>query len=205
MASSDDTAGDDPEAAVEQVEADETSASDQPEAADEVAGSEDAPEIDPDEQANVPSALADIDPAEVEAEAGADAGDETDDHADGEQEIEGDSDAMAPDVGGDSPVQAGEMYVSLVQSVSNSQVRKFGGPDAEELDRDHFEQYDLADHFNATMDEMGVGSDLDPHEALLLATVLSVGEGLVSETDVLDQQIDRLMGKAMGGDGGASA
>jgi len=52
---------------------------------------------------------------------------------------------------------------------------------------------------------MGVGSDMEPHEALLMATVLSVGDGLVSETDVLDQQIRRLMDKAMNGDGGAAA
>jgi len=46
---------------------------------------------------------------------------------------------------------------------------------------------------------------MEPHEALLLATVLSVGDGLVTEADVLDQQIGRLMDKAMNGNGGASA
>lgn len=175
---------------------------------DDAASDEELPDIDPEEQAQVPDSLADIDPDEVEAEAGAGAddsdesGDESDDTGD---EGESAADAMEPDVGGDSPVQAGEMYVSVVQSVTNAQIRNHGGPEASELDRDHFAQYDLADHFDATMDEMGVGSDLDPHEALLLATVLSVGDGLVTETDVLDQQIDRLVSKAMGGDGGEPA
>jgi len=103
------------------------------------------------------------------------------------------------------PLQAGNLYVSVVKSVTNAQIDKYGGPEADELDDDHFEQYDLADHFDATMDELGVGSDMEPHEALLLATVLSVGDGLVSETDVLDQQIGRLMDKAMNGTGGAAA
>lgn len=37
---------------------------------------------------------------------------------------------------------------------------------------------------------------MEPHEALLMATVLSVGDGLASETDVLDKQVSRLMDKA---------
>jgi hypothetical protein len=52
---------------------------------------------------------------------------------------------------------------------------------------------------------MGVGSDMEPHEALLMATVLSVGDGLVSETDVLDKQVSRLMDKAMSGENGGAA
>ncbi|MFC6787928.1 hypothetical protein [Halobaculum halobium] len=111
---------------------------------------------------------------------------------------------MADDANPDASVaKAGEMYVSVVKSVTNAQIRKHGGEN--ELGRDHFEQYDLADHFNETMDMMGVGSDLEPHEALLFATVLSMGDGLTRETDVLDKQIDRLMEKAMGGTGGEAA
>ncbi len=95
--------------------------------------------------------------------------------------------------------------MSVVKSVTNAQIEKFGDESAAELDDDHFEQYDLAHHFNETMDYMGVGSDMEPHEALLMATVLSVGDGLVSETDVLDRQIGHLMDKAMNGEGGAAA
>jgi len=156
------------------------------------------PDIESDEQAVIPG---DIDPDDVEAEAGAEGDDEdTDDEAADPAEGDSMADGADPDA---SVAKAGEMYVSVVKSVTNAQIRKHGGEN--ELERDHFEQYDLANHFNETMDYMGVGSDLDPHEALLLATVLSMGDGLTRETDVLDQQIDRLIDKAMGGTGGEAA
>jgi hypothetical protein len=169
-------------------------------------GSEEQPDIEGDEQAEIPDGLADIDPDEVEEAAGA-SSEESDDQEEtdeGEGNIAdpGESSSMST---GSSPVQAGNLYVSVVKSVTNAQIEKYGGPDAQELGDDHFEQYDLANHFDATMDELGVGSDMEPHEALLLATVLSVGDGLVTETDVLDQQIGRLMDKAMNGNGGAAA
>ena len=168
-------------------------------------GSDDQPDIEADEQASVPDGLADIDPADAEDAAGADqeeADEEaSDDGAEGDIEDPNSSGGTT----GSSSLQAGNLYVSVVKSVTNAQIEKYGSDDADELDDDHFEQYDLATHFNETMDYMGVGSDMEPHEALLLATVLSVGDGLVSETDVLDQQIGKLMDKAMNGTGGAAA
>ncbi len=166
-------------------------------------GSDGQPDIEADEQASVPDGLADIDPADAEEAAGAD--DSNEEEAD-QEESEGDiGDPDASDGTTEtSPLQAGNLYVSVVKSVTNAQIEKYGSPDADELDDEHFEQYDLADHFDATMDELGVGSDMEPHEALLLATVLSVGDGLVSETDVLDQQIGQLMNKAMGNGGSAA-
>lgn len=164
-------------------------------------GGSDQPDIDPDEQASVPEGLADIDPEEAEEAAGAD--DQKED--DGDEQTGAEGDIADPDGSSgtteSSPLKAGNLYVSVVQSVTNAQIEKFGDDDAEELGDDHFEQYDLAHHFNETMDYMGVGSDMEPHEALLMATVLSVGDGLVSETDVLDKQVGRLMDKAMNGDG----
>ncbi|MFC7069498.1 hypothetical protein [Halobaculum lipolyticum] len=173
-----------------------------PEGAGTDAGSDsgdEQPDIDSDEQAVIPS---DIDPDEVEAEAGADDPDNTEesDETTDESADEGPSQAAEPEsmAADDSPTvaKAGEMYVSVVRSLTNAQIRKHGGES--ELGRDHFEQYDLAEHFDATMEQMGVGSDLDPHEALLFATILSMGDGLTRETDVLDRQIERLLDKAMG-------
>ncbi|GAB7094079.1 hypothetical protein JCM30237_12310 [Halolamina litorea] len=174
-------------------------------------GGSDQPEIDADEQADVPEGLADIDPEEAEEAAGVDDGDDDPDEEEVEDEPAGAEGEIAdPDGSGGtppdpSPVKAGNLYVSVVQSVTNAQIEKFGDDDAEELGDDHFEQYDLAGHFDATMDYMGVGSDMEPHEALLMATVLSVGDGLVSETDVLDKQVSRLMDKAMNGENGGVA
>lgn len=165
-------------------------------------GSDGQPDIEADEQASVPDGLADIDPADAEEAAGADNQEESETEEEGEIAEPGDTSTTSTE---NSPLQAGNLYVSVVKSVTNAQIEKYGGPDADELDDDHFEQYDLATRFDETMDYMGVGSEMEPHEALLLATVLSVGDGLVSETDVLDQQIGRLMDKAMNGTGGAAA
>ena len=165
-------------------------------------GGSEQPDIEADEQADIPEGIADIDPDEVEEAAGADDSDEEDVE---EEQTGAEGNIADPDASGGnptdpSPLKAGNLYVSVVKSVTNAQIEKFGDESAHALDDDHFEQYDLADHFNETMDYMGVGSDMEPHEALLMATVLSVGDGLVSETDVLEQQIGHLMDKAMNGD-----
>jgi len=168
-----------------------------PEGAATEAGSDtgdEQPDIESDEQAVVPSG---IDPDDVEAEAGADDESESEDTSEDAAEPT-EPDSMADDADPDASVaKAGEMYVSVVKSVTNAQIRKHDG---NELGRDHFEQYDLSKHFNETMDYLGVGSDLEPHEALLFATVLSMGDGVTRETDIVDKQIDRLIEKAMGGD-----
>ena len=184
----------------------ETSEEGAPEGASEGGGEggSDQPDINPDEQASIPEGLDDIDPEEAEEAAGADDPDNEEEDVEDEQ-AGAEGDIADPDGSSGtteaSPLKAGNLYVSVVQSVTNAQIEKFGDEDAEELGDDHFEQYDLAHHFNETMDYMGVGSDMEPHEALLMATVLSVGDGLVSETDVLNKQVSRLMDKAMNGDG----
>ena len=159
-------------------------------------GSEGQPDIENDEQAEIPDGLEDIDPDEVEEAAGASSEESNDQEDSNEDHGEIAEPEESSSTTSSSLVQAGNLYVSVVKSVTNAQIEQYGGPDAQELGDDHFD---------ATMDELGVGSDMEPHEALLLATVLSVGDGLVTETDVLDQQIGKLMDKAMNGSGGAAA
>lgn len=106
----------------------------------------------------------DIDPEEAEEAAGADDGADEDDVEDGQAGAE--SDIADPDASGgaseSSPLKAGNLYVSVVQSVTNAQIEKFGDDDADELGDDHFEQYDLAHHFNETMDYMGSARTWSP-------------------------------------------
>jgi cobalamin biosynthesis protein CobT len=168
-------------------------------------GSEGQPDIENDEQAEIPDGLEDIDPDEVEEAAGASSEESNDQEDSNEDHGEIAEPEESSSTTSSSLVQAGNLYVSVVKSVTNAQIEQYGGPVAQERGDDHFEQYELANCFDATMDELGVGSDMEPHEALLLATVLSVGDGLVTETDVLDQQIGKLMDKAMNGSGGAAA
>lgn len=169
-------------------------------------GSDDAPEsggsdkssgpsIGDDQQADIPSNIS-VSADEIEDEAGAQSDESDESDAD---DGESDAESMAPDEGTDtSPIKAGELYVTVVQQATNAAIRS-RDDSAEEVPREHFENYDLARYFDETMDELGVGSDLDPHEALLLATALSVGEPILTRTDVMDEQIGRLMDKAAGG------
>lgn len=169
---------------------------------------DDQPAIEEGEQATIPENI-EVSGEDIEEETSAE--ETTDDTDDEGADSEGDSsggeseqaqaDAMGAD-GSTSPVQAGELYVTVVQQATNAAIRS-RDEDAEEVERDHFESYDLAHYFNETMDEMGVGSDLEPHEALVLATALAAGEPILTRTDVMDEQIGRLMDKAM--DGGAAA
>lgn len=189
----------DPEAAGSDERAAESEEPEPEEAAAEATGEGESegeqPAISEDEQATIPD---DLDPDDIEEETAPDEPEETDgDDADenGEKTAT-EPDGMGPDTG-NSLVKAGDMYVSVVRSVTNAQIRKYDG---DELDRDHFEKYDLAENFNNTMDQLGVGSDLEPHEALLLSTVLSIGDGVSRETDIVDEQLDRLIDRAMGGD-----
>lgn len=195
------------EGANEQAESAESEPEQQaPEGGDEGGSDGDQPEIAEEEQATIPENI-EVSGEDIEEETSddedtdEDSGDEKDASSGGESE-QTEADAMGSDGSGSSPVKAGELYVTVVQQATNAAIRS-RDETAEEVDRDHFEEYDLAHYFDETMEEMGVGSDLEPHEALVLATALAAGEPILTRTDVMDEQIGRLMDKAM--NGGAAA
>ncbi len=195
-----------PEAEEEQAESAEI---EEPDTGDEAAEatneSDDQPDIDDDERAVIPDG---IDADEIEDDTAPDEDEETEEQStDEEAESDSESDTdeegdeslgMGPD-GQQSPIKAGEIYVTVVQQATNAAIRARGDEESEEVDREHFEEYQLAHYFDLTMEEMGVGSDLDPHEALLLSTALAVGEPIFEQTDVMDRQIGQLMDRAMSG------
>ena len=150
-------------------------------------GDDEQPEIAAEEQASIPS---DIDAEAIEDDTAEEAEED-----DGPEDSSEEPASMEPESAA-SPVQAGELYVTLVHQTTNAAIRAKGNEDSEEVDRDHFEDFDLAHYFDLTMEEMGVGSDLDPHEALVVATAMSMGQPILEETDVMDEQIGRLMDKA---------
>lgn len=193
------------EGAEEQAESAESEPEQQaPEGGAEGGSDDDQPAIEEDEQATIPENI-EVSGEDIEEEtsddADEDSGDEKGDSSGGGSE-QTQADAMGSDGSGSSPVKAGELYVTVVQQATNAAIRS-RDENAEEVDREHFEEYDLAHYFDETMDEMGVGSDLEPHEALVLATALAAGEPILTRTDVMDEQIGRLMDKAMAG--GAAA
>jgi len=154
-------------------------------------GDDEQPEIAAEEQASIPS---NIDAEAIEDDTAEEAK-EPDDSEDVEDDSSEEPASMEPETAA-SPVQAGELYVTLVHQTTNAAIRAKGNEESEEVDRDHFEDFDLAHYFDLTMEEMGVGSDLDPHEALVVATAMSMGQPILEETDVMDEQIGRLMDKA---------
>jgi hypothetical protein len=171
-----------PDESVEQTEPADAEGDDQPESEGE------QPDLDPDEQAVVPDDIK-IDPDDVEADAGAndDAdGDEGDDAGD-----ESDADpGMSPDT---SAGEWGEMYVSVVQTATNTIIEKHG--DGHTVSEDHFtEQVPLDRYFNETLAEMGTDPDMPPQQALVVGTALAVGGPVVAHTDLLEQIADQFDG-----------
>lgn len=160
------------------------------------------PDIGADEQATIPDDI-EVTGEDIEAEAAESEGTEAGSSVE-EGPVPGEgTDGMAPSES-KSPVKAGEIYVTLVHQATNAAIRARGDAETGGVERDHFAEYDLAHYFDLTMEDMGVGSDLDPHEALLLSTALAMGEPILTETDVLDQQIGRLMDTAAEAGGGAA-
>jgi hypothetical protein len=142
---------------------------------------DDPPEIDADERATPPDDLLDdVDPDEIEPSSIDDTDEQDDDGADG-----GDDGADEQDDDGVSNIKAGKLYVDVVQSTTNQIIRSKGGPDAEEVDRGHFEALGLDQHFDRTMQKALGGDDVPPEKALIITTLLAIGGPIASETDVL--------------------
>lgn len=156
------------------------------------------PDLSDEERAEPPADLGDVDPEEVEAQAGAGAGESDGDDSEGDTsddspdadsggESGGESTAMEPS--SSSAGEWGEMYVTLVHQTTNSIIEKHG--DGHEVDKDHFtEEVPLDEYFNETLREMGHGTDMPPQQALVIGTAMAVGAPVVAHTDLLDEMLD---------------
>lgn len=151
---------------------------------------DDQPEIEPDEQAefSIPDGM---DSTTVEDEAGADVDDSDTEEADDEtgDDAQMAAEELAPETG-----EWGEMYVSLCQTSTNAVIQKHG--DGHEVPKAHFEDVDLGEHFNDTMEKLKGDSNMPPEQALVVGTALAVGGPVALHTDLLDDAFGDLLGGA---------
>lgn len=147
---------------------------------------EEPPAIDDDDRASLPSDLA----------AAADAADAADADTDADAEDDAGSledDTDTPDVDGDSGSTTavatagdtyGELYAQTLVSVTNAAIDTHGKPDAEKTDYAAAEQLGIPDHANRLVEEMGIGEDMPPGQALMASSAVFVLMNVAAKTDL---------------------
>lgn len=152
------------------------------------------PTIDDDDRASLPSDLAAAADAADAADADTDA--DADDDAD---DLESDTDT--PDVDGDSGSTTaaatagdtyGELYAQTLVSVTNAAIDTHGKPDAEKTDYAAAEQLGIPDHANRLVEEMGIGEDMPPGQALMASSAVFVLMNVAAKTDLPAEMMDDL-------------
>jgi len=157
---------------------------------------EEPPAIDDDDRASLPSDLAAAaDAADAAADEGGDGRDEGGDADDLE------SDTDTPDVDGDSGSTTaaatagdtyGELYAQTLVSVTNAAIDTHGKPDAEKTDYAAAEQLGIPDHANRLVEEMGIGEDMPPGQALMASSAVFMLMNVAAKTDLPAEMMDDL-------------
>jgi len=167
----------------------ETAADAEPDAA-EHDGEAEPPEIPDEQTADLPDDLA----AAAEAEAGAgadtdaeeDAGEESD--ADGAESSESAA-TSASETAGDT---YGELYAQTLVSVTNAAIDEHGKDGAEKTDLEAAEQLGIPDHANRLVEEMGIGEEMPPGQALVASSAVFVLMNVSAKTDLPAQMMGDL-------------
>lgn len=143
---------------------------------------EGVPEVSEDQQADLSGLDLDGDPLDD-----GDDSDESDGAEDSETGAESDSSGMAdPSSGGDlSRGEWGEMYVSMCTQATNGIIEKHG--DGHEVSEDHFRSIDLDEHFNAVLEKYSRDSEMEPEQALVIGTAVSVFGPVALHTDLVSE------------------
>ncbi|MBV0901813.1 hypothetical protein [Haloarcula salina] len=163
---------------------------------------EEAPDIDPDEQAEISLDDLDVDPDEVEEQAGA-GNDES------EPDEETDTDEQGTDETASQPTTPdgetwGDQYVSLLALLLGEIAESTEGEpgktaeDIEELAR--APPVKLDDSVDRWLQEAGMGQDIPPGKAVALGTAGLVAVVLLTETDVASDLMDGLSDQLSGAD-----
>lgn len=146
---------------------------------------EEPPDIDPDEQADVDLDALDVDPEEVEEQAGA-----TADDADGQDDDADDqADADSPELDVPDGETWGDQYVTLlavllgeIAEVSDGEASKTA-EDIEDLARSP--PMELDDAVDGLLAQSGMGADLPPGQAVAVSTATLIAVVLLTETDIV--------------------
>jgi hypothetical protein len=167
----------DAEAAVEEA------ADADPDAADHD-GAEDPPEIPEDQQADLPADLAAD--AEAAAGAGSDAEDPQGSEAD-EQETEDSDGGESADSGRTTEAAGdtyGDLYARTLVNVTNAAIEEHGQEGAEKTDLEAARQLNIPDHADRLVEELGLGSEMPPGQALVASSAVFVLVNLSAKTDL---------------------
>ncbi|WP_144901350.1 hypothetical protein [Halobellus captivus] len=167
---------------------DEAAADADPDAA-EHDNEEEPPEIDEEDQADLPADLA----AEAEEAAGA-AADQEDGDSDESDEDDSETDSStststSSSVKGDT---YGDLYAQTLVSVTNAAIEEHGKPDAEKTDLEAAKQLGIPDHANRLVDEMGIGQEMPPGQALMASSAIFVLMNVSAKTDLPQQMMGDL-------------
>lgn len=167
---------------------DETTAAEKDEQSD---AEDEKPEISEEETVVVPDDVDDVDHDAVDI-MGSGATNDDDDEI--EPDSNDDDDETTETDPATDPVSGsgewGDLGIDALQTVTNSIVEQGGG---EPVDRDHFEDLRVDEHFDRLLEERDIGKDMPPEKALLVSVALSVGIPVLVRTDILDTLVDDIM------------
>ena len=153
-------------------------------------GEDEPPEIEEEKQASIPADLA----ADAEEAAGAGAADEGD--GDGDQESENDGESEPESTSSTSPATTGDtygdLYAQTLVSVTNAAIEEHGKADAEKTDLEAARQLNIPQHANRLADEMGIGEDMPPGQALMASSAVFVLMNVSAKTDLPQQMMGDL-------------
>lgn len=157
-------------------------------------GEEEPPEIAEEDRAELPDDLA------AAAEEAAGAGTAETDDSDAESDTDTDATETTSDTDGTSePATStaegdtyGDLYAQTLVSVTNAAIDEHGTPDAEKTDIEAARQLGIPDHANRLMDEMGIGEDMPPGQALMASSAVFVLMNVSAKTDLPAQMMGDL-------------
>lgn len=156
------------------AEADGTETPDQPDGADEA-------DIG-DGIADVPDELAD----DIESDAGL--SDETD------------TDTTDTDTSSAEHDTYGDLYAKTLVSVTNAAIESHGTANAEKVDIEATRQLDIPHHADRLAEEIGIGENMPPGQALVASSSLFVLMNVASKTDLPQTMLEDMDGLPFGGD-----
>jgi len=86
----------------------------------------------------------------------------------------------------------GDLYARMLVNISNGIIEQHGHEDAEKVSVEAAKQAKVDHHFDRLMDEVGMGRDLPPGQAVMLSSAMFVGGSIIAHTDIAEQAVNDL-------------
>lgn len=153
-------------------------------------GEEEPPEIEEENRADLPGDLA----AAVEKTEETDAAE--DDDSDAQDDA---TDDTTEDTDGTETASAategdtyGDLYAESLVSLTNAVIDEHGKPGAKKTDVEAARQLGIPDHANRLMEEIGIGEDMPPGQALVASSAVFLLTNATAKTDLPAQMMGDL-------------